>query len=836
MNGFRGKKNDNKINGDTTATTSYDRVSVEEQQEYDYHAQGWGSVFREFRHSSCMMRPLTLVMILSVVVFFSMTLIFQVPGLLLGVLMAPILKRNLWYVEFLYPLPIGRWGHFLLMSFTSRMRHKITDKNQGFHSRTVEQKVEVVPNRVYIHFLPQWLDNIGYLIVCLPHPASRSSSLRMSSGRSEVDQTAIPPVALVIDCGECDAVLRAVELIQKYHYKDLPDIQLQSILSTHKHHDHTGGNKGLLKHKMGSHIDRVFGGAVERIPCCTDFLADGEKIQLPKFKSNDMNELIEIETIVVPAHTRGSVVYRLRSKVGEQAEYMFTGDTMFSGGAGVPFEADVTTEGDKGLSKANGQTHIRSNDGTIAMERCFTEIVSRAKPNDFSPNVCERILVFPGHEYTQELLMRQFQNMAHEDNKWKNFSPKDFFETVSHMYLAFHRRSLPHNSGKLMMIPSSLGREVHINTYMRSLRRSAELVVRALSFWHHHFCTTQSSSKNEKPSPNGNRISMDGSVSSHQLIPKKIPARYRKWNMDAKNVNDSVFTTVYTADLEALIEDLSTGKIKKKKALDQLKVITRKMESPVVNKRAIPGFLPSDKNIYRGICGLAILGSKPSALTVSDSRKMKMPSPMDYNSDKIRVSMKRLILLLTRLGFTETDEGEDISVIIKKLWTEANEYYRKPKESGKTYNSVDVEFGPFRDEVEIGILKWLMYGVSANQPSWFSKAFCMPCSPGTFKSAIEETEHPASAMTKKAGDLVSHDIIECFLCRNATGRVQFESRSSGASTKSDNSSIMRLSLKETESDQSGPVDMNPGTEITNQILQEATGIAGGACCDTFFPS
>ena len=111
----------------------------------------------------------------------------------------------------------------------------------------------------------------------------------------------------------------------------------------------------------------------------------------------------------------------------------------------------------------------------------------------------------------------------------------------------------------------------------------------------------------------------------------------------------------------------------------------------------------------------------------------------------------------------------------------------------------------------------------------------MPCSPDTFKSAIEDTEHPASEMTKKAGDLVSHDIIECYLCRNATGCVELGSRSSGASLNTDDSSVIRLSLKETESDQSGLQDTNPGTEITQKIFQDA-GLANAACCESFFPS
>jgi len=326
------------------------------------------------------------------------------------------------------------------------------------------------------------------------------------------------------------------------------------------------------------------------------------------------------------------------------------------------------------------------------------------------------------------------------------------------------------------------------------------------------------------------------SIHEQQPLPKKTPSGFKEWNMNAKNINDSVFTTVYTAELKGLIEDLSSGKIRKKKALDQLQVMIRRMETPVVNKRAIPGFLPSDKNIYRGICGLAILGSKPSAMTISDSRKLKMPPPLDYNSDRILVSMKRLILVLTRLGVSQTNDGEDISSIIEGLWTEANEYCT-PKECGKGYNSVDVESSQWKDEIEIGVLKWLMYGVSANQPSWFSKVFCMPCSPGTFKNNVVYPEHPASAMTKKAGDLVSHDVIECNLCRNATGCVQLQDKSVRSFSFDSNSAggSARLSLKETESDESGLVEANPEIEITQTILQETTGLAAGEH-NTFFPA
>jgi len=795
-------------NGHWDGTTNITDVDDRNEQQENY-VRRWGSMVRELRHSPCMMRPLTLVMILLLGVFFFLTLLFQCPILILGFLLAPVLKRNSWYVEFLYTLPVGRWAHFLLMSFTSKMRHKAQDKNRGFHSRTVEQKIEVVPGRVYIHFLPQWLDNIGYLIVCLPEPTTENPY-------------PTPPVGFIIDCGEMEAVVRSIELIQEHHYGKTP-IRLQSILSTHKHHDHTGGNYGLLNHPIGKDIHQVFGGAVEKVPYCTDLLVDGENIQLPCFESNDMNEFVNVEAIAVPAHTRGSLVYCMRTKFGEQAEYMFTGDTMFSGGGGVPFESDVGVETEKQLRRSNGNTHIRGNLGKMAMERCFTEIISRAKPSDLSPDIGERILIFPGHEYTQELLVRQFQNMV-EENKWKNFSPRDYFETVGHLYVAFHRRSLPHNSGRLLLVPSTLQREVHINTHMRSLRRSADLVVRALKFWHSNFCTDETHVSNE--------------IVGQMPLPRKTPSEVKKWNLDAINAKESVFTTLYTADLQNLIEGLGSGRIKNNNAIEHLQVMTKNLDLPVINKRAIPGFLPSDKNIYRGICGLAILGSRPSAMTISDSRTMKIPPPMDHNSDKILVSMKRLILVLTRLNFSQTSDKEDISVIIKKLWKEANEYCNPKESTGNKDNNVDLESSHWRDEIEIGMLKWLMYGVSANQPSWFTKNCCMPCS-SISENQLVLLDHPASRMNKKSGDLVSHDVLTCYLCRNATGCIQMQDTGTCLfdDSNSMNSNTRSISLKETESEESSGSNLeNHEVEITPPLILEEGTTASGKNLIAFPPN
>jgi hypothetical protein len=188
---------------------------------------------------------------------------------------------------------------------------------------------------------------------------------------------------------------------------------------------------------------------------------------------------------------------------------------------------------------------------------------------------------------------------------------------------------------------------------------------------------------------------------------------------------------------------------------------------------------------------------------------MNLPPPIDSNSDRIRISMKRLVLVLTRLGLLEKQEGEeDVAAMIKQLWKDAREYVSGEDEGATPrYNGEDLECDSLGDEVELGVLKWVIYGVPANQPSWFSKYCCMPCSKDP-PTLLNFPDHPAARMNQKSGDLVAHDVLSCLLCRNATGCVQLKP--------------LTLTAKETESfDDSlpdeGGIEME---ELANHLLMK----------------
>ena len=120
--------------------------------------------------------------------------------------------------------------------------------------------------------------------------------------------------ALVVDPGDAQPVLAA---LQKFN------LQLQAILVTHHHPDHTGG-LAELRQATGA---QVFGPERELIPQPLTQLRDGAQVQCLG---------LTFEVIDVPGHTAGHIAYY--AGVPEQAPLLFSGDTLFSGGCGRLFE------------------------------------------------------------------------------------------------------------------------------------------------------------------------------------------------------------------------------------------------------------------------------------------------------------------------------------------------------------------------------------------------------------------------------------------------------------------------------------------------------------------
>ena len=142
--------------------------------------------------------------------------------------------------------------------------------------------------------------------------------------------------ALVVDPGDAQPVQ---DVLQAH------GLQLESILVTHHHSDHTGG-VDTLRQATGA---RVYGPASERIPGPFAPLREGGIVQTLG---------LDFSVIDVPGHTAGHIAF-YTSSVNNQP-LLFCGDTLFSGGCGRLFEgtpAQMLTSLDK-LAALPGDTVV----------------------------------------------------------------------------------------------------------------------------------------------------------------------------------------------------------------------------------------------------------------------------------------------------------------------------------------------------------------------------------------------------------------------------------------------------------------------------------------------
>lgn len=258
--------------------------------------------------------------------------------------------------------------------------------------------------------------------------------------------------ALVVDPGDAQPVLRVLQDRQ---------LQLESILVTHHHADHTGG-VDELREATGA---KVFGPARERIPQPFTPLRDGDMVRALD---------LDFQVIDVPGHTAGHIAFYLAPTLSasqgalpperghpvcsgpapdgtllDGRSLLFCGDTLFSGGCGRLFEgtpAQMLASLDR-LAALPGDTlvccaheYTMSNlRFALAVEPDNIELIGyharcAALRDDGAPtlptSIAQELLINPFLRTRQASVMtaaRHFDPAVHDDNtvfaairQWKN--------------------------------------------------------------------------------------------------------------------------------------------------------------------------------------------------------------------------------------------------------------------------------------------------------------------------------------------------------------------------------------------------------------------------------
>jgi hypothetical protein len=217
-----------------------------------------------------------------------------------------------------------------------------------------------------------------------------------------------------------------------------------------------------------------------------------------------------------------------------------------------------------------------------------------------------------------------------------------------------HRRALPIDQ-RLLTIPTPLERELIVNPNYRMLKRRGECLIDALKLWYEFgakgkniidYTITATATTNNNN--NTDDILVDDEIVENNDVSilsstekKKRQQQQQQSSHNYPILPSSVFTTVYTTDLQTIVLDLRNGKIDAATAANELELLHTKLDDKLIGRRSIPGTLPSSKNVYLGIVAITMLGSAPSAMTVSDATIMNLVQPMD-STDRVLISKSRV--------------------------------------------------------------------------------------------------------------------------------------------------------------------------------------------------
>ncbi|KAH9524546.1 hypothetical protein Btru_027147 [Bulinus truncatus] len=156
--------------------------------------------------------------------------------------------------------------------------------------------------------------------------------------------------SVLIDPGDTYAVQKVLQM---------KNIEPDAILVTHKHWDHSGGNRDLKR--FFPNIP-VYGSYLDNVPDSTHLFGDGEILTFGDLK---------FKTIFTPGHTIGHAVFLLDGSGLGIDDSLFSGDCLFLGGCGRMFEAPPLVM-------------LNSLDRLLKLD--------------------DKTLIWPGHEYAQDNL------------------------------------------------------------------------------------------------------------------------------------------------------------------------------------------------------------------------------------------------------------------------------------------------------------------------------------------------------------------------------------------------------------------------------------------------
>jgi hydroxyacylglutathione hydrolase len=275
-----------------------------------------------------------------------------------------------------------RLGYSIYNTWLGKYIHtwKLAEASNNKHTNTTQinlcENCSILP-------VPFLEDNYSYLICC--HNTGHVAA---------------------VDAGDAAAIEAAMQ--QLVVPETCPRPHLTTLLTTHGHWDHDGGNQELL----ASYPSLVIvGGKGDGVSCCNTFVKDNDTVQVGH---------LQFRCVWTPCHTPYHMCYYLESKgkTNESKSMLFSGDTLFVGGVGRFWEgqaSDMKYSLDV-LKKLPSSTHL-----------------------------------FPGHEYAvKNLMFNSFVEPTNIDIKIKL------------------KECQKNREVKLQNVPSVLLEELRYNSFLRA--------------------------------------------------------------------------------------------------------------------------------------------------------------------------------------------------------------------------------------------------------------------------------------------------------------------------------------------------------------------------------